>query len=135
MIPEINITDLSEKGGMKVLSIGRLTVGHDLQTDRYFGLCRQCRERITHDTLDGLYHELMANDQKCCQGCRARLSLERNPGLIGLFLEFWYRTGAFPQSSSWMEAIPQTQFVLWAKEIRAAFLRGGERPPKIKGMN
>ena len=103
--------------------MGGLAVGHDLQTGQYFALCPQCRERIACDTLDGLYQELISCDRKCCQGCRARITLERNPGLVGLFLDFWYRTGTFPQSTSWLEAIPQTQFILWAKEIRAAFQR------------
>jgi len=109
---------------MKVLSVGGLAVGHDLQSGQYFTLCPQCRERIACDTLAGLYHELIPNDRKCCQGCRARITLERNPGLVGLFLDFWCRTGTLPRSTSWLEAIPQTQFILWAKEIRAAFQSG-----------
>ena len=77
----------------------------------------------TYDTLDSLYHEFISSDRKCCQGCRARISFIKNPELVGLFLDFWYRTGAFPQSTSWLEAIPQAQFILWAKAIRAAFQR------------
>jgi len=108
---------------MKVLTMGGFAVGHDLQAGQYFALCPQCRERITYDTFDSLYHELISSDRKCCQGCRARISFERNPELVGLFLDFWYRTGSFPQSTSWLEATPQAQFILWAKELRAAFQR------------
>ena len=106
---------------MKILSMGGLAVGHDFQTGQYFALCPQCRERITYGTPDSLYRELISGDQKCCQGRRARNSFERNPALVGLFLDFWYLAGSFPQSTSWLEAIPQTHFILSAKEIRAAF--------------
>ncbi len=118
---------------MEVLSMGGLAVGHDVQAGQYFVLCPQCRERIIYDTLDSLYHELISSDRKCCQGCRARTSFERNPELVGLFLDFWYRTGAFPQSTSWLEAIPQTHFILWAKEIRAAFKR--EETQGLQNLN
>jgi hypothetical protein len=57
---------------------------------------------------------------KCCQGCRAKITFQQDPGLIGLFLDFWHRTGKFPKSASWLEAIPPEQFNLWAREIRAA---------------
>jgi hypothetical protein len=40
-----------------------------------------------------------------CQGCRAKATLERNPGLIDLFLGFWGRADAWPQSPSWTGGI------------------------------
>lgn len=40
-----------------------------------------------------------------CQGCRARATLERNPGLVDLFLGFWGRADAWPQSPSWTDGI------------------------------
>jgi hypothetical protein len=56
--------------------------------------------------------------------------MEQNPGLIGVFLDFWYRTGTFPQSPSWLEAIPRQQFTLWDREIRS-FLAMAREKEKI----
>jgi hypothetical protein len=96
----------------------RTPEGDDPVLDKYG---KKVLERISGDTLAGLYHELIDSGRKCCQGCRARITLERNPKLVGLFLDFWYRTGAFPRSTSWLEAAPPSQFNLWTREIRAAF--------------
>ena len=40
-----------------------------------------------------------------CQGCRAKATFERNPGLVGFFVDFWSRAGTWPQSDSWMQAV------------------------------
>jgi len=97
-----------------------LAVWHDSQEDRYVVLCPKCHRLITFETLGMVYHEMVLSERKCCQGCRAKFSFEEDPGLIGKFLDFWYRTGNFPESSSWLEAIPAQQFNLWGKAIRAA---------------
>jgi hypothetical protein len=34
--------------------------------------------------------------------------LTQTPVLINAFLDFWTRTNAWPQSPSWMEALPVT---------------------------
>jgi hypothetical protein len=58
-------------------------------------------------------------DRQCCQGCRARNTFEKDPGLIGMLLDFWYRMGKFPESDSWLEGVPHAQLNLRGKEIRA----------------
>jgi len=97
-----------------------LALWHDRQEDQYVLLCPQCHQLITYDTLSLVYREIVWSERKCCQGCRAKISFERDPGLIGVFLEFWYKTGNFPESLSWLEAISPQQFNLWPKAIRAA---------------
>ena len=74
----------------------------DLQTEEYLWRCPQCRERIRFPNLLGLH---LAERAGGCQSCRAKATFERNPGLTGLFLDFWVRTDAWPQSSSWIETI------------------------------
>lgn len=108
-----------------------LAVWYDSIENQYLVLCPKCHELITYDTLNTLYYELVSSGRKCCQGCRAKTSFEQNPGLIGLFLDFWYRTGAFPQSPSSLEAIPQSIFSLWTKEIQAALEAEGGKSEKF----
>jgi hypothetical protein len=86
-----------------------LAVWYDRQEDQYLVLCPECHELITCDTLGILYHEMVWNEKMCCQGCRAKTCFERDPRLIGVFLDFWYRTRNSPASPSWLEAIPQQQ--------------------------
>jgi hypothetical protein len=97
-----------------------LAVWYDSREEKYVVVCPKCHTLITYDSLDAIYHEMVCRDRQCCQGCRARITLEKDPGLTGLFLDFWYRTGKFPESDSWLEAIPQPQLNFWAKEIKAA---------------
>jgi len=97
-----------------------LAVWYDSQEDRYVALCPECHELITCDTLGIVYQEMVWSKRKGCQGCRAKISFQQDPALIGLFLDYWHRTGNFPESMSWIEAIPPEQFNLWAKAIRDA---------------
>jgi len=97
-----------------------LAVWYDCQENKYWVVCPKCHALIIYPSLDSLYHEMVWGDRQCCQGCRARITFEKEPGLIGMFLDFWYRTGKFPESDSWLEAVPQPQLNLWGKEIRAA---------------
>ena len=94
-------------------------------------LCPRCHRLITCETFGIVYREMVWGARKCCQGCRAKISFERDPGLIGLFLDFWCRTGAFPQSAIWFGAIPQPQLNLWAKEIKAALEADRNRQEKF----
>ena len=94
-------------------------VWYDTRKDQYLALCPVCRQQVTYATAEALHRELRGAMTAGCQGCRAKRSFEQNPGLIGVFLDFWYRTGTFPQSPSWLEAIPPSQFNLWGREIRA----------------
>ncbi len=98
-----------------------LAVWYDNVGSRYLVLCPKCHELIAYGSLSSLHQELVSSDGKCCQGCRARASFERNPGLIGLFLGFWHQTRNFPQSTTWLEAVPQPMLTLWAREIQSAF--------------
>jgi hypothetical protein len=99
-----------------------LAVWRDRQEKKYVTLCSECHRLITYETLDALYIGMMGDGQGRCQGCQARRSFERNPALIGTVLDFWYRTGAFPQSPSWVEAISPYQCNVRAKEIRAGLV-------------
>jgi hypothetical protein len=108
-----------------------LAVWYDSHEDQYVVLCPTCHRLITCRTLGMVYHEMAWSERKCCQGCRAKISFERDPGLIGLFLDFWYRTGTFPQSATWLEAIPEPQLNLWAKEIKAALEAEPDRQEKF----
>lgn len=97
-----------------------LAVGYDPQKDQHAVLCPECHEVILYRTIETLYREMVRSGRKCCQGCRARVTFMKDPGVIGMFLDFWHRTGKFPESDSWLEAVPQPQLNLWQKEIRAA---------------
>ena len=89
-----------------------LAVWYDSQENQYLVLCPKCHGLIIYDKLGIVYREMVLSERKCCQGCRAKISFEQNPGLIGVFLDFWHRAGNFPESPSWLEAIPQQQFNL-----------------------
>ena len=88
---------------------------YDIREDRYRILCAQCYCLATYKTIEIAYHETVLSEGKCCQGCRTRISFEKNHRLIGVFLDFWGRTGHFPESGSWLDAIPSKQLNLWAK--------------------
>jgi hypothetical protein len=89
-----------------------LAVWYDSQEDQYLVLCPACHVLITCATLGIVYHEMVWSRRKCCQGCRAKLSFEQAPGLLGAFLDFWQRTNNFPENASWLEAIPPQRFNL-----------------------
>ena len=65
--------------------------------------CPHCGESILcHDLAE--FDQLQ--DEMACEGCRARELFERNPEVIGFAVDMWARLDSWPQSSSWMEAIP-----------------------------
>jgi hypothetical protein len=92
-----------------------LGVWYDSRGDQYKVLCPECHGMITCETLDVLYREMVWSERKCCQGCRAKISFEKNPRLIGIFLDFWHKNGNFPESENWLLAIPEKPFNLSAK--------------------
>jgi hypothetical protein len=96
-----------------------LAVWHDRQADKYVVLCPECQRLILYDAPDTLYVEIVWSERQCCRGCRARIMFERNPTLIETVLEHWYRNDSFPQSPSWIEAIPWHQCTMWAERIHA----------------
>lgn len=74
----------------------------DPRTREFLWYCPQCKERIRFPNLLALR---LAERAGGCQGCRAKATFEKSPGLTGLFLDFWARVDACPQSPSWIEAI------------------------------
>jgi N-acyl-L-homoserine lactone synthetase len=92
---------------------------YDCQADQYVVVCPECHMLIAYDTPEELYLELVWQEQQCCEGCRARALFACNPHLVGEVLEVWLQTRTFPQSPSWVEAIPRYQCSLWAEEIGA----------------
>ena len=77
----------------------------DPQTGEFLWKCPQCDEYIHLYTFWAID---LATQAEGCRGCRAKATLEMNPGLFDLFLDFWTRSNAWPQSHSWVEAIPIT---------------------------
>ncbi len=93
---------------------------YDRQEDCYLALCPSCHRLVAYEAEDTLYLELVWSEYRCCQGCRARMSFADNPGLVGAVLDVWCSTGAYPQSASWVEAIPWYEYMARGKEIEAA---------------
>jgi len=77
----------------------------DPQTMEFLWHCPQCEECIRFPDPLSLH---LAEQAGGCQGCQAKAAFECNPGLITLILDFWAWADAWPQSSSWTEAIPVT---------------------------
>jgi hypothetical protein len=75
----------------------------DPQTGEYRWRCPECGETIRFSSPTAV---CLAERAGRCHGCRARVTF--NPGLIGFFLDFWARAEAWPQSDSWMDAMPAT---------------------------
>lgn len=75
----------------------------DPQTGEHIWRCPQCKASIRfHSELAVTQAEKAGG----CHGCRARATFRKNPGLVGFFVDFWARADAWPQSNSWLEAIP-----------------------------
>lgn len=74
----------------------------DPETGHYLWVCPECRESIRLTTLSAVR---LVERAGRCQGCRARATFERNPALAAFFLDFWARTDAWPQSSSWLDVV------------------------------
>jgi hypothetical protein len=96
-----------------------LAAWYDAKEDRYVALCPACHRLVTYPALHSLYLAMVWRERLRCQGCRAKISFERNPGVIGTVLDFWHKSGTFPQSPSWVEAIPHHLCNIWAEEIQA----------------
>lgn len=77
----------------------------DPQTGYLVWCCPQCKALI--HSFSPLPIRL-AEQGGGCQGCRAQATLKQNPGLVSFFMDFWTRADAWPQSASWIEAIPVT---------------------------
>ena len=84
----------------------------DPKTGQYLWRCPECGEliRLCSETAISL-----AKQAGRCQGCRARATFNQSPGLVALFLDFWGRNNAWPQSNSWMDALSESGFSLLHK--------------------
>jgi predicted RNA-binding Zn-ribbon protein involved in translation (DUF1610 family) len=74
----------------------------DPQTGEYLWHCPECGETIR---LSSPAAVRLAEQAGRCQGCRAKATFQQKPELIGLFLDFWVRADAWPQSDSWLDAV------------------------------
>ena len=85
--------------------IGDMHCPIDPRTGEFLWRCPQCEEYIRFPDIRAVH---LAEQAGGCQGCRAKVTFERSPGLMSLFLAFWACADAWPQSTSWTEAIPVT---------------------------
>ena len=88
--------------------------------------CPQCGESIRFRSELAV---LQAERAGGCQGCRAKATFEGNPGLIGFFLDFWAGADAWPQSHSWMAAIPASGISIVGNAYPAARVQPGQAAP------
>ena len=58
-------------------------------------------------------------EESLCAGCRARALFESNPEMIGFAVDMWARLDSWPQSSTWMEAIPASGISVLCAEYHA----------------
>ena len=119
MIQE-NMSVLTSPRHMPYTIVGAsMAAWYDCQADQYVVLCPECHMLIAYDTPEELYQEMVWREQQACQGCRARTLFACHPCIVGEVLEVWRQTRTFPQSPSWLEAIPAYQCTMWAGEIEA----------------
>jgi hypothetical protein len=91
----------------------------DPQTGEYLWRCPVCGESIRCQDqldLDQLKYE------GACEGCRARELFENNPEMIGFAVDMWARLDSWPQSSTWMEAIPPSGISILGSDYHAGSL-------------
>jgi hypothetical protein len=74
----------------------------DVKTGEYIWRCPQCGEDLRFSSLLAVR---MTEKAGGCQGCLARSTFKRRPEVVPIILDFWIRTGRWPQSSTWMEAV------------------------------
>jgi hypothetical protein len=92
----------------------------DPQTGEFLWRCPHCGESIhcqDQEQVDQL------EEDAACGGCRAKELFASNPEIIGFAVELWARSDSWPQSSSWMEAIPPTGISVLGSDYHAAGLR------------
>jgi hypothetical protein len=71
----------------------------DPKTGEYLWRCPQCKEDVRFSSLSTLHMSAKAGG---CQGCLAKATFQRSPGMVHLFTDFWIRKGHWPESSSWL---------------------------------
>jgi hypothetical protein len=93
-------------------------------TGKFLWRCPQCGESVRLQTRSAVH---LAERAGAGQGCRAKATFKRRPELIGMFLSFWTRSGASPQSASWMEAIPPSGISVLASAYQSRGLLRAQR--------
>ncbi len=92
----------------------------DPQTGEFLWRCPLCGESIRcQDQLE--LEEL--EKEGACEGCRAREIFESNPEMIGFAVDMWASADSWPQSSSWMKAIPPSGISVLGDDYRVSALR------------
>jgi DNA-directed RNA polymerase subunit RPC12/RpoP len=95
-------------------------------TGEFLWRCPDCGESISCQDLTELDQ---LRDDGACEGCRARELFERNPEMIGFAVDMWARLDSWPQSSSWMEAIPPSGISVLGSDRGVFGLRDPRRAP------
>ena len=92
----------------------------DPQTGEFLWRCPFCGESIRcqdQSEIDQLESEAV------CEGCRARELFESNPEMIAFAVDMWARMDSWPQSSTWMEAIPASGISVLGGDYHTGGLR------------
>jgi hypothetical protein len=96
----------------------------DPQTGDFLWRCPRCGESIRLRSQMEVYR---AEQVGACEGCRAKVVFERNPELISLYIMLWARSDAWPQSVSWMEAIPPSGISILSHAYETCGMAGAKR--------
>jgi hypothetical protein len=75
------------------------------QTAEFLWCCPRCGQSLRFKSQMEVN---FAEQAGACEGCRAKAMFERTPEMIALLVVLWARSDAWPQSISWMEAIPSS---------------------------
>lgn len=96
----------------------------DPQTGEFLWQCPLCGQSIR--CQDPLQFDQL-EQESTCEGCRARDLFQSNPEVIGFAVKMWARSGRWPVSSSWMEAIPASGISVLGGDYPASALRNPRR--------
>ena len=92
----------------------------DPQTGEFLWRCPLCGESIRCQDQSQIVH---LEYEAACKGCRARELFESSPEMIGFAVDMWARLDSWPQSSTWMEAIPLSGISVLGGDYHADGLR------------
>lgn len=92
----------------------------DPQTGEFLWQCPLCGQSIR--CQDPLQFDKL-EQESTCEGCRARELFQSNPEVIGFAVDMWARSGKWPVSSCWMEAIPASGISVLGGDYHASALR------------
>jgi len=92
----------------------------DPQTGEFLWRCPLCGESIR---CQDQFEIDQLESEAACEGCRARELFESNPEIIAFAVDMWARMDSWPQSSTWMEAIPPSGISVLGGDYHAEGLR------------